>query len=451
MMKKVLLFIFTFLQITVVTGAATHGNHFPSLAPMLEKAMPSIVNVAVQGKISTGEMDPEHDPKKHVPTKPKKFDSIGSGVIIDDKRGYVVTNAHVINHATTITLTLYDGRRVLAKVIGADNETDIAVLQIKADNLKALPHGDSNQLKVGDFVVAIGNPFGLNSFGNNQSATFGIVSALRRNTLNIEGVENFIQTDAAINPGNSGGALVNTEGQLVGINTAIITPFGGNIGIGFAIPINMVKDVVKQLIQFGSVNRGLMGIYVQHLTPELVQAFGLPTGTKGALITQVNDNSPAAKAGLKSGDVITHINDTAITDSAQVKTTIGLLRIGTSVKMKVIRDKRVLTINAIVTSVKQHEMQIQAANPFLYGLALADFTQQTPLQGIITGVQIVGASEQSAGYRAGLRPGDVISQANGRLVQNIKELSDIARQAQNQLLLRVLRGSGALYIVINEK
>src|SRR3990167_1049663 len=275
--------------------------------------MPAIVNVQVQGilpgNVPTSDEQEENNhnqpsPMPLMPSPPRKFQSIGSGVIINPKEGIIVTNDHVIRHANLITITLNDGRRLQAKLLGADSETDIAVLKIAATNLKSLPIGDSDKLAVGDFVVAIGNPFGLNSFGNSQSATFGIISALQRSDLNIEGVENFIQTDAAINPGNSGGALINTKGEIIGMNTAIIAPYGGNVGIGFAIPINMIKDVVQQLMKYGSIHRGLMGIFVQHLTPELAQALGYKEGFQGALVAQVNAGSPAQTAGFLAGDII---------------------------------------------------------------------------------------------------------------------------------------------------
>ncbi len=424
----------------------------PSLAPMLDDVMPSIVNVSVQGIVHSPEViiNKRGKSRRHLPSRPKKFDSMGSGVLFDASKGYIVTNAHVIKDGQTINITLQDGRKIPAKVIGADPETDVAVLQIKAPNLKALPFADSQLLRVGDFVVAIGNPFGLNSFGRNQSATFGIVSALQRNTLNIEGVENFIQTDAAINPGNSGGALVTSDGKLVGINTAILAPFGGNIGIGFAIPSNMVSTVVKQLIEFGSVSRGLMGVFVQHLTPELVNAFNLPINTNGALITQVNTGSPADIAGLKAGDVIQQIDDTPISNSAQVKTSIALLRIGSKVKMHLLRAQKKITLSAIVTSPKQHEQTLQKATPFLYGIGLMDFSQQSPLHGFVEGVQVTGASEQSAAWVAGVRPGDVITNANKQSVRNLKELDSAVRNSKEQLLLRVLRGPGALYLIVRK-
>jgi serine protease Do len=318
---------------------AVDAAPIPSLAPVLKNSMPAIVNVAVQGYLPADnsapaagneeKQNPGSNRSARNPEKGRKFESIGSGVVVNPQDGIIITNDHVIRNATLITVTLQDGRRLKAKLIGGDSDTDIAVLKIDAKNLKSLPIGNSDDLQVGDFVVAIGNPFGLNSFGNSQSATFGIVSALKRSDLNIEGVENFIQTDAAINPGNSGGALVNSKGELIGINTAILSPYGGNVGIGFAIPINMAKDVTQQIIKFGSIHRGLMGIFVQHLTPELAHSLGYPEDTQGALVSQVNQNSPAEQAGLKAGDIIVQVNDTKITQATQVKTTISLLRVGT--------------------------------------------------------------------------------------------------------------------------
>jgi serine protease Do len=426
----------------------------PTLAPVLKNAMPAIVNVAVQGTVpstasnSDEEGDNQDQHSQLVPEKPRKFSSIGSGVIIDPKNGVVITNDHVIRNASLITVTLNDGRRLKAKLIGGDSETDIAVLKIDAKNLKSLTIGDSDKAEVGDFVVAIGNPFGLNSFGNSQTATFGIISATKRSDLNIEGVENFIQTDAAINPGNSGGALVNASGELIGINTAIISPYGGNVGIGFAIPINMAKDVAQQLIKFGSIHRGLMGIFVQHLTPELAQAMGYSEEFQGAIISQVNQDSPAEKAGLKPGDIITQINDTKITQATQVKTTIGLLRVGSDAKITLKRDGKEITLNAIVTDIKKHEQKLQAGNPFLYGLALKNFEQDSPSHGHIVGIQVVGASENSAGWRAGLRPGDIIISANKLQTESLKSLQTIAMAQKQQLLVQVLRGPGAMYLLI---
>lgn len=448
-------FVFGTFLFCIATLTCAEAEHLPlpTLAPVLKNAMPAIVNVAVQGITpgtlpSSDDEDAQDNKAQAAPEKPHKFQSIGSGVIIDPQNGIIITNDHVVRNATLITVTLNDGRRLKAKVIGGDSETDVAVLKIEAKNLKSLPIGDSDKIEVGDFVVAIGNPFGLNSFGNSQSATFGIISAMKRSDLNIEGIENFIQTDAAINPGNSGGALVNTKGELIGINTAIISLYGGSVGIGFAIPINMAKDVAQQIIKFGSVHRGLMGIFVQHLTPELAQAMGYPDNFQGALVSQVNEGSPAEVAGIKAGDVITQINSTKITQATQVKTTISLLRVGSDAKIVVSRNGKELTLTAIVTDVKKHEQAQQAHNPFLYGLALRNFEQDSPLHGHIMGVQVVGASENSAGWRAGIRPGDVIISANNQPTTNTKMLQSIAQQKKQQLLVQVVREAGALYILI---
>jgi serine protease Do len=449
------LFYVLLLVTSSINFAATTNLTLPTLAPVLKKSMPAIVNVAVQGVIpgdmpvaGEEETNSEKAPPGSSDNKPRKFQSIGSGVIIDPEHGFILTNDHVLRNASLITVTINDGRRLKAKVIGSDSETDVAVLQVEAKNLKTLPIGDSDTIEVGDFVVAIGNPFGLNSFGNSQSATFGIVSAMKRSDLNIEGIENFIQTDAAINPGNSGGALVNVNGELIGINTAIISLYGGNVGIGFAIPINMAKDVAQQIIKFGSVHRGLMGIFVQHLTPELALAMGHPESFQGALIAQVNEGSPAEAAGMKPGDIIVKINDTTITQATQVKTTISLLRVGSDAKLVINRQGKEITLNAIVTDVKQHEQKLQSSNPFLYGLSLRNFEQDSPLHGHIVGIQIVSASETSAGWRAGLRPGDVIIGANNQPTRDSNALQSIAKQQKKQLLVQVLRGPGALYVLI---
>jgi len=452
-MKKILTIV-TLLCMFTSVYAENSFHALPTLAPVLKKVMPAIVNVAVQGTLTAGsnDTDDNENNKKPIvgPEKPKKFTSIGSGVIIDPERGVIITNDHVIRNADVITITLNDGRRLQAKLVGSDSASDIAVLKIAAKNLHSLPTADSDKLEVGDFVVAIGNPFGLNSFGNSQSATFGIVSATQRSDLNIEGVENFIQTDAAINPGNSGGALINVQGELVGINTAIISMYGGSVGIGFAIPINMVKDVAQQILKFGSVHRGLMGIFIQPLTPELAVALGYPDTLQGALISQVNEDSPAAQAGLKAGDIITKINDTKITQATQVKTTIGLLRVDSDATISIKRHGKDLTLHAVVTDAKKHEQQLESKNPFLYGLALRDFAQESPPHGNIVGVQIVGAAESSAGWRAGLRPGDVIISANNQATPTTKKLQAIAQQQKTQLLVQVLRGAGALYIIVTD-
>ena len=408
--------------------------------------MQATVNIAVQGVLPEEiVLEEKGKPRRK---KTGKFEALGSGVIVSPEKGYIITNAHVVQYAKTITVTLNDGSRVEAKLLGSDDDSDLAVLQIKAKNLPYLPIGNSSKLHVGDFVAAVGNPFGLNSFGNSQTVTLGIISALQRSELNIEGIENFIQTDAAINPGNSGGALLNMHGELIGISTAILAPYAGNVGIGFAIPVNMAMDVMQQIIKYGSIHRGLVGVFVQPLTPDLSKAFGLPSGTKGALIAQVNSDSPAEKAGLKAGDIIISINHEKITDASQVKNIIGLLRVGSKAQLDVIRDGETLSLSAIVTDAKKHEQQLQLKNPFLYGLALRDFNQESPLHGHVIGVQVVGVAEASPGWRAGLRPGDVIVSANHKNVEDLAELQSATESVKTSLLIQVLRGPASLFLII---
>ncbi len=310
----------------------------PSLAPMLKTITPGVVNIAVRGRVR--EQNPLlQDPffrqffniPKNQQFQERETQATGSGVIVDAAQGYVLTNAHVVENATSIIVTTKDNRRYTAKLVGRDVPTDVAVLKIDPGNLTAVPIGDSDKLQVGDFVVAIGNPFGLG-----QTVTSGIVSALGRSGLGIEGYEDFIQTDASINPGNSGGALVDLRGNLVGINTAILAPGGGNIGIGFAVPINMAHEVMDQLVRYGEVKRGRIGVSIQDLTPDLAQAMNTKY-TNGAVIAQVAPDSPAQQAGLKSGDIVLAANGVAIHSGTQLRNAIGLTRIGEKVELKIDR------------------------------------------------------------------------------------------------------------------
>jgi Do/DeqQ family serine protease len=314
------------------------GGAVPSLAPMLARITPGVVNIAVRGRVKEQNpllQDPFFRRFFNVPQdqqlQERETQATGSGVIIDAAQGYVLTNGHVAANATRIEVTTKDNRRLTAKLIGTDADTDIALLQIPAGNLTAVPMGDSDRLQVGDFVLAIGNPFGLG-----QTVTSGIVSALGRSGLGIEGYEDFIQTDASINPGNSGGPLVNLRGECVGINTAILTPGGGNIGIGFAVPVNMARKVMEQILRFGEVKRGRIGVAIQDLTPDLAQAMNTKH-TNGAVIARVDPGSPAERAGLHSGDLVVAVNGVAVRGGTQLRNMIGLAHIGDDVELTVDR------------------------------------------------------------------------------------------------------------------
>jgi Do/DeqQ family serine protease len=314
-----------------VAGGALH-----SLAPVLSVITPGVVNIAVRGRVREENpllQDPFFRRFFNLPQQPEEHETqaTGSGVIVDAGQGYILTNNHVVEDATTIEVTTKDNRRFKAKLIGRDGQTDVAVLQIPGENLTAVPFGDSDRLQVGDFVLAIGNPFGLG-----QTVTSGIVSALGRSGLGIEGYEDFIQTDASINPGNSGGALVDLQGRLVGINTAILAPGGGNIGIGFAVPINMARRVMDQLTHYGEVKRGRIGIAIQDLSPEVAQAMGTPR-TNGAVIARVEPGSPAERAGLKTGDLVVAVNGVAVRSGTQLRNSIGLSRVGDDVDLTIER------------------------------------------------------------------------------------------------------------------
>lgn len=425
-----------------------------TIAPMLKKVLPSIVNIKAQIKITDlptlirlqKEKAREESANGDGNTVlPDKYVSVASGVIVDADKGYILTNAHVINDAQTVVVTLNDGHHYNAKIIGMDKPSDIALLQIHAKNLTALPMADSNTLQVGDMVAAIGNPFGLN-----QTVTSGIVSALGRTSLGIENYENFIQTDAPINQGNSGGALINANGQLVGINTAILAPERGSIGIGFAIPTNMAKSVMQQLIEYGNVKRGALGVGAQDITPDLASAFNL-NSYDGAAVTLVMQNSPAQKAGLQVGDIITAVNGVPVKNANDVINAIGFLRVDSSVKITVLRNNKSVTMNATLSDPQKRQQENENNNPFLFGVTLKDFTILSPIHGDVKGILVVAVDEDSNAWRSDLRPGDIITSANQQKVTSTEELQKVATHAKKTLLLNVLRGPAAFFLVINQE
>ena len=424
-----------------------------SIAPMLKRVMPAIVNITTIGSLSS-KVFPYLNQKglKRLPKRlqkgleERKFRDVGSGIIFNAEKGYIVTNSHVIKDSSLITVTLSDGRRFRAKLIGKDTATDIAVIQIHAKNLVAVPFADSDKLQVGDFAAAIGNPFGLH-----QTVTSGMVSALNRDDLGIEGYENFIQTDAPINPGNSGGALVNLNGQLIGMNTAIITPGrnGGNVGIGFAIPSNMMQLVIKQLVKNGKVKRGIIGVLVQNLTPSLADAFK-QHGVEGALVTDVTTGSPAAKAGIKDEDIIISVNGRKVNGAAQVRNITGMLPIGTKLKIIVRRGSKDITLHATIANPKLLAQKKEANGDLLSGVGLSNFNRIMPGKGVVTGAQVTNLTEANAAWVDGLRKGDVIVEANNEKINNIDQLQKIAERNHKQLLLKIRRAGGAVFVVLDK-
>lgn len=421
----------------------------PTLAPLLQKVTPAVVNISVATMVPQRHNPLFRDPffrrffdmPEDAPARPQQ--SAGSGVIVDAARGYVLSNHHVVARAESVMVTLKDNRRFEAEVLGSDPGTDIALLRIEADGLTALPIGDSDALEVGDFVIAIGNPFGLG-----QTVTSGIVSALGRSGINVEGYEDFIQTDASINPGNSGGALVNLHGELVGVNTAIIGPSGGNVGIGFAVPVNIATAVTQQLAEHGEMQRGKIGVMIQDLTPDLAEALGLDV-ERGALVSRVESGSPAEAAGLQAGDVIVAVNGAKVAGSRELRNSIGLVRVGEEIEIDVEREQRRIRLDVQVGG-EETGARIGAvdAPPALQGAMLRDLEQGDAAYGRIEGVIAADVEPGSPAARNGIRPGDVIVAVNRRRVRDSEELESAFEQAGRVLALNIVRGNGQLYIVI---
>ncbi len=447
-------------------SSAATAQQMPSLAPMLEKVMPSVVSINVEGSTTVntprmprnfqqffGDNSPfcqDGSPFQSSPFcqgggagddgqgggQQQKFMALGSGVIIDAAKGYVVTNNHVVDNANTIKVQMSDGRKFDAKVVGKDPRSDIALIQIQdPKNLTAIKLADSDALRVGDYTVAIGNPFGLG-----ETVTSGIVSALGRSGLNAENYENFIQTDAAINRGNSGGALVNLNGELIGINTAILAPDGGNIGIGFAIPSNMVKNLTAQMVQYGQVKRGELGIMGTELNSELAKAMKVDA-QRGAFVSQVMPNSSAAKAGIKAGDVITSLNGKPISSFAALRAEVGSMPIGSKVTLGLLREGKPVNVSLELQQSSQNQVD---SSTIFSGIEGAEMSNK----GADKGVVVNNVKANSPAARIGLKKGDVIMGANRQPVKNIAELRKILDSKPSVLALNIQRGDTSIYLLM---
>ena len=427
---------------------AMDGQELPSLAPMLEEVTPAVVNIATEGRVQVRQNPLFDDPFFrrffNVPDRPseRKTQSLGSGVIVDAGRGLVLTNNHVIANAVQITVTLRDGRHFDAEIVGSDPETDVALIKVPAENLVALEAADSDELRVGDFVVAIGNPFGLG-----QTVTSGIVSALSRSGLGIEGYEDFIQTDASINQGNSGGALVNLKGELVGINTAIFSRGGGNIGIGFAIPINLALHITEQLLDKGAVERGFIGVQVQNLNADLAEAFGIKNN-KGAIVNSVMPDSPAEESGLQPGDIITSINSKPVKSAADVRNHIGLLPVGEEVMFDVLRGGNKKTLKTTVSARNEIKLTEDRLDQRFEGMALGEIPENHPHHDRLKGVFITEVQRGTRAWSAGLRKGDIITSVNNEPVADLQSFLQLVEKVENALLFRVVRGNNAAFLVL---
>ena len=421
-----------------------NGAPMPSLAPIVKRASPAVVNIATRGTVAErGQRNPlledpffrrffdvpEQGPRE------RQFQSAGSGVVIDAKQGLIVTNAHVVENATEITVTTIEGRDYKATVVGSDAPSDVAVVKVKDAKLSELPIGDSSKAEVGDFVLAIGNPFGLQ-----HTVTYGIVSALGRSGINPDGYEDFIQTDASINPGNSGGALINLRGELIGVNSAILSRSGGNIGIGFAIPSNMVRSVVDQLVKYGEVKRGILGVHVVTLTPDIADNLGSKDAL-GALVQEVVEGSAADKAGVKAGDVITAVNDQAVKSGPELRNRIGLMRVGESVDLAVLRDGKPRHFTALVQTRAAGEDGTPAASVHhaFDGADLAD----APGGGVV----VRAIEPGSPASETQLKANDIITNCNRTHVGTLKDLRTAAKE-QTTLVLSIRRGNAVLIIPV---
>jgi serine protease DegQ len=419
------------------------GQPLPSLAPMLERVTPAVVNINSKTRVRVRNPlmdDPFFRQFFGMQNAPRERieQSLGSGVIIDADKGYVLTNNHVVEGADDISVTLHDGRTLGAKLVGTDPDTDVAVITIPAEHLSAIPIADSGKLRMGDFVVAVGDPFGLG-----QSASSGMVSGLGRTGLGT-GFQNFIQTDASINPGNSGGALVNLRGELVGINSMIYSTSGGSNGVGFAIPSNLAADVMHQLVATGTVKHGTLGLQVQTLTPEIAHMLGTAPG-KGAVVTDVATNSPAETAGLKAGDVIIAVDGRVVATDNDLYNAEGIATIGSPLELKVLREGNALTVNAKLVAEESSSVDGGTLDAHLSGMKLGDSVGRARRQGI-AGINIDSVAAGSRAANAGLKSGDLIVGFNQVEVASIRDLKLLLARHPRQVLLSVVRARNEFFV-----
>ncbi len=428
--------------------AVSDTQALPTLAPVIKRIAASVVSITIRAPVASGNKsgipDPMDDPLMRgllgMPVAPQKETfAAGSGVVIDAAKGYIVTNYHVIEDADQITVTFLDGKQVNGVLAGADPDTDIALIKVAAPNLSSIPLGNSDRLEVGDFVLAIGNPFGIG-----QTVTSGIVSGLKRNRMGLEGYEDFIQTDASINPGNSGGALVNLRGELVGINAAIVDVKGGNAGIGFAIPINMVRAVADQLAKYGSIERGELGFTLAVLTPEQAKKWNVPSGSAGVLITKLDPHSAAERAGLKPGDVVTSIGGTPVQDVPDLRNRLAVLRVGDAADLAVLRNGHSISVRAVLDEPAWKAIDGNQIADLLDG---AVFTN-TPAGTSEKGVAVATVRSSSNAWASGLREGDVITGVNSKRVIGLDQFASEAGKSGDSISLDVVRSGERLLLSI---
>jgi len=418
-------------QASAALPLSENGEVVYSIAPMLKKVTPAVVHIATSGTQVVRERSIfNRDRLYQQPTQ-----GLGSGVILDAEKGIVVTNSHVIADADQITVTLKDGRKFEAKVLGEDPDADVAVIQIDASNLTSIPLANSEDVMVGDFVVAIGTPFGLE-----QTVTSGIVSALGRSGLGIVGYENFIQTDASINPGNSGGALVNLKGELVGINTAILGASGGNVGIGFAIPVSMAKSLSEQLIEFGEVRRGMLGVNIAPFTPEYAEYFNVPESLVGAIITNVNEQSPADKAGLQREDIIVAINDRAVKSTKDLVNRIGLLKADETIKVDYFRQGKRNSKMVTIANLSKVTSNRNLSN-ILNGALLSERSNGG-------GIVVENVAADSAAERSGLLAGDIILIVGQQKISTIEDLKAALSTGASRAVMTIDRRGFAINLMV---